>query len=211
MAKGTGTLGNNKATIPGPDIIGMLLDESMPRQEIARAAGMSVGWVAKWRKIAIEDRVLQEAGRISNREANEVGTRLLLAKTCVKCDLLLGGDCFSLRPAGYHSYCRHCACKESRAITKSQEAIGNDYATRIQAASKSWAIYKYGNWSEDELEVLRDKSLTVLEKSYKLRRTYYAVQGTIQRRGWTSSPNRLPPQKDGVWIIQFPDGKEFEA
>jgi hypothetical protein len=152
--------------------------------------------------------ILSRTG-LRNFDPNRVGTRILLAKTCIDCGLLLGGSNFAPQPrdAGWSLRCHSCRAKEK--VPRSRRYIPSRAERRrqLQALTVPHAKRYGGVWTSKEMQVLADGSQTNFAKAMKLGRTYYAVNTAVGRYGFSSKPEPLPEQ-EGEWRVLFESVKQ---
>ena len=135
-----------------------------------------------------------------------VSDRPLLAKTCLKCDLLLDGEWFPMRPNKNGSkkhYATDCKrCQSDRVMNRpGRKTSERKYMAKVQAYTLERAENHRKEWTSSDLEVLKDESKTVLQKALELQRTYQAVTHALHKNGLTSEPVRLGDPSDSAWHL----------
>jgi hypothetical protein len=142
------------------------------------------------------------------KNAQKVGRRTLIAKTCAGCGELLDGAHFPYYRVGPHNKCK--TCLGARKRSSQEKAAVKARSDRLQAASIPTAT-KHGDlWTEADVAVLLDPDLTPFEVAVRLRRTYYGVLTALDRYG----PERPSPSdiKDGRrWTISAPNAEQALA
>jgi len=148
--------------------------------------------------------------------AHEVGSRTLLAKTCPKCGLLWGGGEFKPMPRGYHPLCARClgSVRRSREVGKPRQ----HYIAAMEAATRSLATksvpYRSRNgepWTERDVALLADQTLSMPEVAARLGRTWQATQSALNRYGVERPRERATQLPTGEWRIEFADTFVREA
>lgn len=185
------------------------------RQMAERLPGRTEGAITTRRH------VLQvNAGNFLGSDLNpaEVRGRTLLAKTCLRCGLLLPADWFGSahrRGSGrkvWRPYCRKCA---SASATDSKKARGDGgassraYEAKAQAITIPLAEKRGSEYTEEDHKVLSDPSLTRLAKALILKRTYRAASSQCSLHGYKSNFRLGSPEKDR-WIIDNPNADRIE-
>lgn len=144
----------------------------------------------------------------------DVGNRALVAKSCVRCGLLLAGAWFTFHKPkrGWSSTCR--ACASEKAGLSKQAARANESARvaerrkaeyqKLQRLTVDRAEKAGEPYTDADFEVLADQSLTDFQKALRLRRSYGAVQGARQRAGFKSKPDGLGDPERDIWVIRNP-------
>lgn len=143
-----------------------------------------------------------------------VGSRRLLAKTCLGCGLLLDASWYG-KAKGRTWKTRCGRCIQRSAITgekynqlsgrqKDGGASARKSAQKLQAITREHAVRHGYPWIESDHEVLRDSTLTVFEKAIKLGRTWAATHAAVKTNGYTSRVGKGDPM-EGVWHIDNPN------
>lgn len=146
-----------------------------------------------------------------NKNPNHVGGRLLLARTCPDCGLLLDARFYGISGRGrrqkFQWYDRCVRCRQhGRARVQSDESKAKTAANvkALQDRVADQAVRRGQPWLEADDRVIQDPDLTNLEKAIRLKRTLQATQARVHKVGATSANKRhLGPTQDGVWVIQF--------
>lgn len=142
----------------------------------------------------------------------DVCGRPLVAKTCLGCDHLLAGSWFSFQKAqnGWASYCRSCNSKKAR--ESKERGVGRwtkdnsrDARERLQRLTLPRAENHGQPYTEADIEVLKDTSLTDLQKALRLKRTYAATSVSRRRYGFSSKPDGLGDPERDRWLIDNPN------
>lgn len=141
-----------------------------------------------------------------------VGTRVLLAKTCVVCELFLGAEWYHRRGSGYwHPCCRKCNGARQRPLS-TEEVMRKRHNAAVykawaQAQSLRYALPPnvWRAWTDDELAVLARPDLTLLQKAIMVRRTYNAATVMASKHHFKSlNSNCLPMDLSShQWVIWF--------
>lgn len=142
----------------------------------------------------------------------DVGGRPLVAKTCLKCGRLLAGAWFSFQKKqnGWASYCRPCNSEkahESKDRGKGRWTADMSRAARekLQRITLPLAERRGEPYTDADLEVLADPSLTDLQKALRLKRTYGAISTSRHHYGFKSKPDGLGDPERDVWVIDNPN------
>lgn len=139
-----------------------------------------------------------------------IGSRTLIAKTCVKCGLLLEGKYF--RPLGHRrdSWCRFC-----RSSMESVRNVGRQYVQdkkwmrSVQEATSERATRSGQPYIEADFKVLADPSLTQVDKALALGRTYSAVSQMCTKGGYPSLGYTLGSPVTSAWTIENPNASRI--
>lgn len=143
----------------------------------------------------------------------DVAGRTLVAKTCIKCGLVLSGHCFTRKGKGtgkqwYESACRKCLnvtnVTRQNNVGKYRE-MERKRTDAYQEASLPTADRAGQEYTDQDHRVLADRTLTTLEKAIATRRTYKGVASSIHRLGYTSRPDLAAILRDGRWVIDNPN------
>ena len=150
------------------------------------------------------------------KNPHRIGRRTLLARTCPDCGLFLDASWFVRRKSGpdvgrWFAKCIRCCNPDTEEYRRKQaeraakrregEDDPNLHYHRVQAVSLQWATRARQGYTEDDMQVLSDPDLTVLEKSFRLKRSFAATSGAVRRFGFTSKVGR-GEAVEGQWIIQ---------
>lgn len=143
------------------------------------------------------------------KNPHDVGTRRLLARTCLGCGLLLDAIWYHRDGARrWKSRCLRCNNKERAPRHRSDRDKENaqQQARRklLGRVTRERATRHGYPWLESDHDVLRDTSLSVLDKSFQLGRTYNAVLRACSLNGYTSRVGKGDPMK-GIWVIANPN------
>lgn len=149
-----------------------------------------------------------------------VGSRRLLAKTCLGCGLLLEASWFldmKTNSSRWSSRCTRCLVGADSARKNSQKFRVNhaekvaewrqDWYVKVQRLTRARATRHGFPWLEADHETLRDSSLTLFEKAIKLGRTYSATSLAVSSNGYTSRVGKGDPVA-GAWHIDNPNEME---
>lgn len=151
----------------------------------------------------------------SHKNPHEVGSRRLLAKTCIGCGLLLDASWFSKVNGGkkWLHRCRRCIqvnaktgekYEQSNGYRKDGGASARASAAKLQKLTRERASRHGFPWMDGDHVILRDTSLTVFEKAIRLGRTWSATHMACSVNGYTSRVGRGDPMH-GVWRIDNPN------
>lgn len=150
-----------------------------------------------------------------------VGSRRLLARTCLGCGLLLEAQWFGARKRGggsqarsWNSRCTRCRDRHAPPIEQRDYSSSPDqkrrFHSRVQRLTRERATNHRQPWLAADHEVLRDSSLTVFEKAIKLGRTYSSAATACAENGYTSRVGKGDPLR-GVWHISNPNAPVVTA
>lgn len=150
------------------------------------------------------------AGGGSALSPRSIGHRVLIAKTCTKCGLLLEGKYF--RPVGRRrdSWCRFC-----RSSLESARNAGRDYVQdkkwmrAVQDATSERATRAGQPYMEEDFKVLADPTLTQVDKALALGRTYSAVSQMCSKGGYKSLGYTLGSPVTSAWTIDNPNASRI--
>ena len=151
----------------------------------------------------------------SHKSPHEVGSRRLLAKTCIGCGLLLDASWFSKSNGGRKWLHRCTRCIQVSATTGEKYQQSNGYrkdggssaratAARLQKITRERASRHGYPWLEADHVILRDSTLTAFEKAIRLGRTWSATHLAVSQNGYTSRVGKGDPMH-GVWRIDNPN------
>ena len=152
----------------------------------------------------------------SNKNPHETGDRRLLAKTCPDCGLLLEAHWFGLSHEGHgHGWRKQCTRCRPRSLSGETRKPWPNADTkanreRLQAASLPTATKHGQPWTEADHEVLSNPDLTVIQKAFRLNRTYYATSSACADGGYRSRLGKGDPMK-GVWVIDNPNAPDMRS
>lgn len=141
---------------------------------------------------------------------NNVGSRRLLAKTCLGCGLLLPADWYTLRGSGgglkrgWMDRCVRCVPRSSQPRPSTAGVGPSRSRLELQRITRARADRHGQPWLEADHLVLRDSTLTIFEKAIQLGRSYEAVTVACSSNGYTSRVGKGDPMH-GVWRIENPN------
>lgn len=143
-----------------------------------------------------------------------VGSRRLLAKSCVGCGLLLDASWFAKsKGRTWRSRCTRCVTTNAETGEKYNRRSGaqldggksaRESAAKLQRITRMRATRHGYPWIESDHVVLRDSTLSVFEKAIKLGRTWSATHMAVRQNGYTSRVGKGDPMH-GVWRIENPN------
>jgi len=154
--------------------------------------------------------VMQARGDISyrtlfNKSPNMMGRRTLLAQTCRGCGLLLGKEWFKspkTHGGGWATQCARCRNAANLPYRERGRMRRKAAVARLQQVTIEHAEKRGQPWTEAEMKILSDSSISHFEKAIKLKRTLCGVATAVIDYGFSSSPWRGNPE-DGQWRILF--------
>lgn len=186
-----------------------------PAREVAAELGRAYGGVRHIREQLARDENLCFDKHQSAFDPHLVGSRPLVAKTCVGCGLLLPADWFgrySKRRTVWKSHCLRCRSKNRVHKNASLDPKVRDAARRSvavqQKLTQATASRAGFPWLDSDHEVLMDQSLTHFEKALKLHRTYLATKSAIHKNGY-SSKNGKGDAALAQWMIDNPNAEQY--
>lgn len=152
---------------------------------------------------------------IPGMNPNQPAGRLILAKTCLGCGLLLPAQWFwSFGWQNSSPQCRSCLIGKRKEETPAQKTIRRDnkraYRDAAQAITLPLAENHRQDWTLADCAVLEDKSLSDLDKALKLKRTYLAVVNQMTTRGLKPRPATYGDPRIEQWIIDNPNASRVE-
>lgn len=186
-------------------------------EKVAEHLNRTYGSVAKRRNVLFGKEGIEAAP--VNKSPTSNGKRLLIAKTCPKCGLLLDAFWFLKTKSGGHAgmwttYCRKCSGsgkRDDQGKARDRKHQSARLAV-LQRLSLRHAERKGEEWTEADQRVLADPDLTVFEKSALTRRTYFATANAIERYGHKFSKPDIGDPKDSQWAIHLhPDVQRMLA
>lgn len=169
---------------------------------------------------AIRKRRVDLGIKTLGRRPTEIGSRPLVAKSCLGCGLLLAGSWFhSVKKKGgliaWHPYCRRCSSAKSVERQKENRPRTNErikrYEDRLQQASLRGADRAGEPYTEADYDVLADQSLTDFQKAIRLKRSWKAVGSARRAGGFKSKPDGLGDPERDVWVIHNPNLEQLGA
>lgn len=143
-----------------------------------------------------------------------IGRRPLLAKTCPRCGVLRGSECFHVKPSGNRqSYCIFCQATHAKKRRTDPASPRDNGAAAIRARVWSRAAKlitepadRAGQpYLESDFETLSDPALSVLCKALRLGRTYSATKNACHKLGYTSRGGDLSKREYDQWLIENPN------
>lgn len=139
-----------------------------------------------------------------------VGSRRLLAKTCLGCGLLLPADWYTLRGSGgglkrgWTDRCTRCFGKSTKPRPSEAGKPPSRSRQELQRITRERA-HRHGQpWLDADHSILRDSTLTIFEKAIKLGRTYESTTAACSCNGYTSRVGKGDPMQ-GAWHIDNPN------
>lgn len=195
----------------------------MTAEQVAKSLGTATSRIVRMRSHlrATEGMAFGEHG--SHKSPHEVGTRRLLAKTCLGCGLLLDGSWFSWsndgqgNPKNWKPRCNRChsqAAVKHKDHKSGYQKDGGKSAratfAKLQAFTLERATRHREPWIDSDHIVLRDPDLTAFEKALRLGRSIAATYRAVSANGYTSRVGRGDPMK-GVWVIDNPNAPTSHA
>jgi hypothetical protein len=177
---------------------------AMTAQAVADALGATYAAVTYARRRLAREQGADFGTGPYDKDPTAMGDRMVLAKTCLSCGLLLGGRHFAKagKGRGLQAHCTEC-----RAL--SRPASDHDRLERRVEAMASdplipdYASRRYYDYTETDLQVLGDESLTVAEQAARLGRTYGATAQA--RKDYQVAVARGErPEPGGLWRITLP-------
>lgn len=186
--------------------------------------GRSADSVAHIRRELARDEGIHFGKGRADTDPHFIGSRPLLAKTCIRCGLLLEASWFviSKKQRTYRSKCTRChndtssAAKRRWANSKRASADGKHaWNWRVAATQKRLnditrerASNHRQPWLEGDHTVLADSTLTAFEKAITLGRTLSSVKTACLRNGYTSRVGKGDPMA-GAWWIDNPNAADY--
>lgn len=130
--------------------------------------------------------------KASERLGPIIGQRSLVAKTCTKCHTLKDARHYRKRNDNncWTSICNPCVIRYPSSV-RAREV----WAKGEQAVSTEHAAHKGEEWTEAELAVALDASLSAAVVASRLGRTVYGVNHIRSTRGAKAMPNRSPKKR----------------
>lgn len=189
---------------------------NLTAQQVSEHLGRSKTTVEAMRKlIAGTDGISFGAGE--RKGPFYVGSRRLVAKTCLGCGLLLDAAWFAYagtkprRPNAKRTWrprCIRCSQRYGDGEKyKTKNANPNrwkKYYEKQQHLSRQRASRHGFPWLESDHVVLRDSTLTNFEKAILLGRTVASTRDQVAKNGYTSRVGRGDPAR-GIWHIANPN------
>jgi hypothetical protein len=130
----------------------------------------------------------------------QVGSRKLIAKTCISCGRLLPARRFSSPPSKngrWSSACKSCRCG-------SRLGVSHETTKKVLATHKS-SVDAHASrsslpWTPAEISILRDTSKTLFQVAVETKRTYSGVAGKAAHLGIQRVEN---PDQGKLWVIEL--------
>lgn len=141
-----------------------------------------------------------------NLSPTNIGSRPLLAKTCLGCGLLLQAQWFAKRAASRTNKCVRCRATKVQRQRPSAKAAQDRY----QALTIPGASHSGEPWSGPDLAILQNPDMTLMQKALMTRRTYSAVTSKCHSHGYRSHVGLGDPERD-QWKIDNPNADTFAA
>jgi hypothetical protein len=176
-------------------------------QQIAGKLGRTESSVAhRRRRLRGREGVTQFGKSGQAKTAWVVGTRPLVARTCIKCDRLLDASWF-LRRGGqragmWYQDCRTCY-SAYQAARRRQGRPGPVAALEAIAAERAWRSWE--EYTEADLKILADPDRSLFQMALETGRTLPAVRMARQTYGLADSNPRLGDPAEVQWIIRLPE------
>lgn len=191
----------------------------MTAAQVASLLGRTTAAVARMRSEVGRDEGI-DFRRGYSLDPSHVGSRLLVAKTCIGCGLLLPARwyCYTKRdPSRGKRWSTHCVrclngkAKESGSLADANNkrpltrlARSGDASRVINQITRDKATRHRFPWLEADHVTLRDSTLTLFEKAVTLGRTYAATSRVCSKYGYTSRVGHGDPLQ-GAWHIDNPN------
>lgn len=143
----------------------------------------------------------------SNKDANQIGARPLVCKTCKGCGRLLQALWFSrdLSRRTWASKCTRCHKPLTRKVNKAAaDASVAKSRAKLQGITKPHAERNGYAWVEADHVVLADPDLTITEKALALGRTHASAAMACHLNGYKSLVGKGDPDRD-QWLIENPN------
>lgn len=140
--------------------------------------------------------------------------RTLLARTCIKCGELQDAKLFPVAHKGMfttpRNKCRFCLSREAverdrKKGRKNNYASSNENYKRNQALTLPTAVRNGFEYTDRDLEILSNPSMTLFEKAIRMQRTYAATCTAATLGGHESSGNKLENRDFMKWVIDNPN------
>lgn len=175
--------------------------QGMTALQVAEELGRSYGSVTHARAKLTRDEGLSFGTGPYDKNPHWAGRRTVLARTCVACGLLWGGAEFTTDRGKTSSVCRRCRAI-SRDDANLREAREQQVREEAERRGVPYMTHHYDEYTDADVQVLADRSLTVVEKAARLGRTYEAARQALTTFQLTSKrePRREPY---GLWAIRF--------
>lgn len=166
---------------------------------------------------AIRKRRSQLGIKVRGHRPAEIGSRPLVAKSCLKCGRLLAGSWFvAIKSKGVTRWspnCRSCASKGGvqwgKDNAEKRRRATDRYQDRLQSLSLQRATRVGEPYTEADYEVLADQSLTDFQKALRLGRSYKATKSARNAAGLKSKPEGLGDPERDIWVIDAPHALEL--
>lgn len=135
-----------------------------------------------------------------------IGLRTVLAKTCPKCGLLRSGEWFGVNKGVCAAHCRTCSSDSARhyADTEMRDSRAAAYRASAQAITAANATRSGQEYTDSDIRVLEDRTLTDFQKALALKRSYAAASTARRSMGFLSSAARLSELQTGTWFVNVP-------
>jgi hypothetical protein len=156
-----------------------------------------------------------------------VGTRRLLAKSCLGCGLLLDASWYlkvengDKRNKQRYWMARCTRCRSSAAVERVRKWHKKETAHHKQANARARkrlydftrerATRHYFSWVEADHVVLRNSDLTAFEKAIELGRTISSVHAAVKAHGYTSRVGKGDPMKRRMGHRQSAGGRSMNV
>jgi len=153
--------------------------------------------------------------RSGNSSPFRPGARPMLAQTCPDCGLLLQAKWFMVVSGAWRKRCTRChtahfaGSRRPRNVSD-QAKRSKESAQKYQALTLPGAVNNGNEYTEQDMDVLRDPDLTLFQKALMLKRSYLGVAGAAHRYGFPSAVGLGDPERD-QWMIDNPNAKEYAA
>lgn len=170
----------------------------MTARTVADELGVPYPLVTKARRALAKERGISFGTGPYDKSPHMVGARLLLGKTCPACGVLRGGADFHRNGSKTHPVCRFCRSETRKPDDRTErEERVRKLAPVVGVVYRSLHGEEY---TEKDMTVLSDPTLSLTEKAARLGRTYAATCMAAQQYGFSSKvEERAEPH--GVWIV----------
>ena len=133
--------------------------------------------------------------------------RTLIAKTCTACGELRPGTAYRWRSQSktWRSDCVYCESDRTRGNRERSGYSSQPGNARRQAVSLTRADRNGQEYTDTDISVLKDATLTTLQKALRIHHSYYATSSAVSRMGFASAPPSLGDPETDVWAINNPN------
>lgn len=164
---------------------------------------------------AVDNRRSQLGIRVGPSIRNDpraVGERMVLARTCTQCGLLLPGAWFPKRnTGGTSSWCKKCSSLHATAkpMTPQKHAGQRAWVDRMQAITSARATRSGYEYTEFDHAIMANPAITIASKALAMGRTFQAARGAVSRNGYKSARFLADPATK-QWRIENPNADRVE-